>query len=123
MVSEREQHVAMPQLRGAPAYARPPMPVTPSPRLLDPDDLPIEAARTDEERDLAQAALSGSAWVLHAYASASGPDSAGPAPAFVTSEQLAAMTAQEGGQSSAQGGLPARSFGLRAFTDKLRGHR
>lgn len=120
MVSEREQHVAMPQLRGAPAYARPPMPVTPSPRLLDPDDLPIEAARTDEDRDLAQAALAGAAWVVH---SRGGSDAAGAAPAFLTSEQLAALTAQEGGQSGGQGGLSARSFGLRAFTDKLRGHR
>ena len=50
------QHVAMPKLMGAPAYARPPRVVeVPVPRPIDPDDLPIEAERTDEERELAAA--------------------------------------------------------------------
>ena len=47
-----EQHVALPKLYGAPAYARPPRPADDAPRPFDPDDLPIEAVRTDEERDL-----------------------------------------------------------------------
>ena len=47
-----EQHVALPKLYGAPAYARPPRPSADTPRPFDPDDLPIEAVRTDEERDL-----------------------------------------------------------------------
>jgi len=47
-----EQHVALPKLYGAPAYARPPRPAVDTPRPFDPDDLPIEAVRTDEERDL-----------------------------------------------------------------------
>jgi hypothetical protein len=47
-----EQHVALPKLYGAPAYARPPRPAADAERPFDPDDLPIEAVRTDEERDL-----------------------------------------------------------------------
>ena len=47
-----EQHVALPKLYGAPAYARPPRSAADAPRPFDPDDLPIEAVRTDEERDL-----------------------------------------------------------------------
>jgi hypothetical protein len=47
-----EQHVALPKLYGAPAYARPPRLAVDTPRPFDPDDLPIEAVRTDEERDL-----------------------------------------------------------------------
>jgi hypothetical protein len=47
-----EQHVALPKLYGGPAYARPPRPAADAPRPFDPDDLPIEAVRTDEERDL-----------------------------------------------------------------------
>jgi hypothetical protein len=47
-----EQHVALPKLYGAPAYARPPRPSADVARPIDPDDLPIEAVRTDEERDL-----------------------------------------------------------------------
>jgi hypothetical protein len=50
-----EQHVALPQLYGAPAYARPTPPVDLSPRPFDPDDLPIEAVMTPEERAIAEA--------------------------------------------------------------------
>ena len=57
-----EQHVALPQLFGAPAYARP-APVAPvSARPFDPDDLPIEAIQTDEEREIA------ASLPAHAYA-------------------------------------------------------
>ena len=48
-----EQHVALPKLYGAPAYARPAAPVAATPRPFDPDDLPIEAVQTDEEREIA----------------------------------------------------------------------
>ena len=50
-----EQHVALPKLYGAPAYARPPRLAVEAQRPLDPDDLPIEAVMTDEERELAAA--------------------------------------------------------------------
>jgi hypothetical protein len=56
-----EQHVALPKLYGAPAYARPPRPAAEVQRPLDPDDLPIEAVMTDEERELA-ASLPAPAW-------------------------------------------------------------
>jgi hypothetical protein len=45
-------HMAMPQLLGAPAYARPPRLVAESPRPLDPDDLPIQAMRSPEDEAL-----------------------------------------------------------------------
>jgi hypothetical protein len=51
-VALEEQHVALPKLYGAPAYARPLRIVPPSERPFDPDDLPIEAVQTDEEREL-----------------------------------------------------------------------
>lgn len=50
-MSTDEQHVALPQLYGAPAYARPPAAVSTTERPFDPDELPIEALRTDEERE------------------------------------------------------------------------
>jgi hypothetical protein len=56
-----EQHVALPKLYGAPAYARPSRPAEVAQRPLDPDDLPIEAVMTDEERELA-ASLPARAW-------------------------------------------------------------
>jgi hypothetical protein len=48
-----EQHVALPQLYGAPAYARPATPAELADRPFDPDDLPIEAFQTPEEREIA----------------------------------------------------------------------
>jgi hypothetical protein len=48
-----EQHVALPKLVGAPAYARPATAVAHTPRPFDPDDLPLEAHRTEDERELA----------------------------------------------------------------------
>ena len=54
-VAIEEQHVALPKLYGAPAYARPPRPVKQvAERPFDPDDLPITAYQTDEERDMAE---------------------------------------------------------------------
>ncbi len=60
MSSEEQHHIALPKLYGAPAYARPPRPVVSStPRPFDPDDLPLEAFMTPEERALKEAALGG----------------------------------------------------------------
>ena len=59
---DEQQHVALPKLYGAPAYARPAPIVEETPRPFDPDDLPIEAAQTDEERQLA------ASLPAHAYA-------------------------------------------------------
>ena len=56
-----EQHVALPKLYGAPAYARPAPVVAEAPRPFDPDDLPIEAFQTEGERELA-ATLPARAW-------------------------------------------------------------
>ena len=52
-MSSDDQHVALPKLQGSPAYARPPAAVAASPRPFDPDELPLEAHRTDEERAFA----------------------------------------------------------------------
>ena len=52
MSADELRHVAMPKLVGAPAYARPAVPVLQVARPFDPDDLPLQAVMTDEERDL-----------------------------------------------------------------------
>ena len=56
-----EQHVALPKLYGAPAYARPPTLAATVERPFDPDDLPIEAFQTEEDRAFA-ATLPARAW-------------------------------------------------------------
>jgi hypothetical protein len=48
------EHIALPGLYGAPAYARPPAPMTPTELPPDPDDLPIAAYQTPEEREIAE---------------------------------------------------------------------
>jgi hypothetical protein len=48
-----EQHVALPKLYGAPAYARPATVAELSEKPFDPDDLPIEALMTPDEHYLA----------------------------------------------------------------------
>lgn len=52
---DEHQHVALPKLYGAPAYARPPRPVEEQERPLDLDDLPLEAFRAAADEDLAAA--------------------------------------------------------------------
>ena len=56
-----ELHVALPKLYGAPAYARPNAPVATAPRPFDPDDLPIAALMTEDEREFASG-LPARAW-------------------------------------------------------------
>ena len=52
MSIDEPTHVALPKLYGAPAYARPAKLVDESERPFDPDDLPIAAELSEEERAL-----------------------------------------------------------------------
>ena len=70
-MNDEHAHVAMPKLYGAPAYARPPVvPVASSERPFDPDDLPLEAERTDDDQSLA------SELKAHPYATVAASDAA-----------------------------------------------
>lgn len=101
-----EQHVALPKLYGAPAYARPAPPVATTPRPFDPDDLPIEAVQTDEERELA-ASLPARAW-----APGGGPTVTVPGQETATSSH---------GHSATDTGLQPRPFSLKGIAGKLLG--
>lgn len=50
MAADPDPYYALPKLYGAPSYARPRRVVAQSERPFDPDDLPIAAAQTEEER-------------------------------------------------------------------------
>jgi hypothetical protein len=69
-VSIDERPVALPKLYGAPAYARPPIKVQPTPRPFDPDQLPLTAQQTEDERQYA------ARLPAHAYRSSEGQDDA-----------------------------------------------
>jgi hypothetical protein len=100
-VSIDEQHIALPKLYGAPAYARPTAPVATTPRPFDPDDLPIEADQTEEERELA------STLPARAWAPGGGPT---------------ISMAGAGETSTTDTGLQPRSFNLKGIAGKLLGH-
>lgn len=60
-MSEEQQHMALPHLYGGPAYSRPPRLVQELPRPFDPDELPLEADRTEIDQALASG-LAGATW-------------------------------------------------------------
>jgi hypothetical protein len=91
-VSIEERHVALPKLYGAPAYARPPLAVVASPRPFDPDELPLEAFRTDEEQATA---------------------------AYLPARAYELRGADRASSGAAAGRLRARPFSLRAIAGRL----
>ena len=95
-----EQHVALPKLYGAPAYARPvAAPVTPTPRPFDPDQLPLTAQQTEDERRVAD----------HL-----------PAHTYVSSGERQVDPGESAGSDSLSG-LRPRLFNLRAIAGRLLG--
>ncbi|MFL5679235.1 MAG: hypothetical protein ACJ77B_01395 [Chloroflexota bacterium] len=96
-MSTEEQHVALPRLVGAPAYARPRVHADTKPRPFDPDEMPITAFQTEDERDLV--------------------DSLPPrafAPGGIVIER-------DGGSQPQGASLLGRPFGLRALAGRLLG--
>ena len=94
-----ERHMALPKLYGAPAYARPTAPVVAAERPFDPDDLPLEAHQTDEDREYAE---------LQASAYTGG----------VAGEPVVVST---GGGREGSPMLRGRPFRLGSITTRLRG--
>jgi GAF domain-containing protein len=95
--ADEQRHLALPQLFGAPAYARPAAPVAHTPRPFNPDDLPLLETLTEEERVALERPH---AYVERPLAFQPAAGVAGPAP-----------------------GLTARPFSLRALADRLRATR
>jgi hypothetical protein len=103
VAADPDPYFAFPKLSGAPAYARPPRVVEESPRPFDPDDLPIAAEQTDEERAFTST-LQESVSPLHRQASA-GSHAHG----------LATTTADDGRKG------PVRRLNLRAVIGRREG--
>ena len=109
VAADPDQYFAFPKLIGAPATARAPKAVPDSERPFDPDDLPIVAEQTDDERALAR--------MLPASGShrSSGPGLQPPGAPHGALEEAT-------GRSSGAPGVGARRFSLRALTDRLGPH-
>ena len=98
-----ENHMALPKLYGAPAYARPIIiPVAPVDRPFDPDDLPLEVAQTEEERELAAQVTA------RPYSSDAG-------------DPVAVGAASGGGAREGSPMLRGRPFRLGSITSRFRG--
>lgn len=107
VAAEPDPYFALPKLYGAPAYARAPTVVPESERPFDPDDLPIAAEQTDDERALAR--------MLPASGSyRSNGDGLQP-----PGTPHGAPVPSSGASSGGAAGVGARRFSLRALTDRL----
>ena len=120
VAADPDPYFALPSLYGAPAYARPPKVVPEAERPLDPDDLPIAAEQTDDERALAETLQASGSYRL---SGGLGPIGAG----------YGALTGSRGshgshgskranGSNGSNGGIDGvggRHFSLRALTDRL----
>ena len=95
-MDEYSQHVALPKLFGAPAYARPAIAVAHTPRPLDADDLPIVAEMGPDE--------------LALLAALPAPD--GRVPGVAAARMAVAEAPSEP--------LRPRPFSIRGFADRIR---
>jgi hypothetical protein len=100
---EEQQHIALPRLYGAPAYARPRRPVDDKPKPFDPDDMPLEAQWTEDDRAFAETLPA------RVYA---------PGGGYMASGQAAAMPATPSDQDPA---LRPRPLSLKSISGLFRG--
>lgn len=110
VAADPDPYFALPKLYGAPAYARPPRVVPESERPIDPDDLPIVAEQTEEERALAAVVLGPAD-----YRAADDRPAAASAP---TSTAPGANGNGANGSSTGGGGVIGRRFSLRALAGR-----
>ena len=119
-----EQHLALPHLYGGPAYSRPPRPVEVLPRPFDPDELPLEAERSEEDVAWANQ-LTGAAWTSASAPATKARGGRGGRPAKAAKPPKAAKAgaaspAVDGSTPAAapvagSGGLEGRPFRLRGL--------
>ncbi len=114
VAADPDPYFALPKLYGAPAYARPPKVVPESERPLDPDDLPIAAEQSDDERALTEVLQASGTYLSGAVLGSTG------APYGSASGFRGATSASDpNGQGGDGSGIGGRRFSLRALTDRL----
>jgi hypothetical protein len=114
-VSDEQQHMALPRLYGGPAYSRPPRPVEEIVRPFDPDELPLEADRTEIDHALASE-LAGATWSPPAAPPAKTRKARrGRAQAQPAVGVAAGASAESTENSAGHHGLQGRPFSLRGL--------
>jgi hypothetical protein len=114
VAADPDPYFALPKLYGAPAYARPPKVVPEGERPLDPDDLPIAALQTEDERALTQVLQASGTYLSGAVLGSTG----------VPHGAVAVAPGSDGafggnGHRGEGSGVSGRRFSLRALTDRL----
>jgi len=116
-VSDEQQHMALPRLYGGPAYSRPPRPVGEIVRPFDPDELPLEAERTEVDQALASE-LAGVSWSAPTPPPARASKARRGRAAAQSKVGVAANGPAEGGSTEngdGHAGLQGRPFSLRGL--------
>jgi len=114
VAADPDPYFALPKLYGAPAYARPPKVVPESERPLDPDDLPIAAEQSDDERALTETLQASGIYLSGAVLGSTG------APyGSLAGFRGASSTPDSNGQGGDGSDIGGRRFSLRALTDRL----
>lgn len=114
VAADPDPYFALPMLYGASAYARPPKVVPESERPLDPDDLPIAAEQSDDERALTET-LQASA----TYMSGAVLGSTGAPYGSLTGFRGATSASDSNRHGGDESGIGGRRFSLRALTGRL----
>lgn len=112
-----EQHVALPKLYGAPAYARPPRPVEEQEKPVDLDDLPLTVEQTLEEQELTRSLPARTYLSSGAGSSPGRPSSGRPSPGVNAGSGRAGS-----GSGQAAVALQPRPFRLRALAGRILGN-
>jgi hypothetical protein len=111
VAADPDPYYALPRLYGAPAYARAPKVVPETERPFDPDDLPIAAAQTDDERAYTRMLVASGSYRLGGH----GLEPAGSPPASPAEASASARSSR----AASGAGVGTRRFSLRALTDRL----
>jgi len=111
VAADPDPYYALPKLYGAPAYARAPKVVPESERPFDPDDLPIAAAQTDDERAYTRILFASGSYRLGGYGL--------QPPGSPHASRAEASAPASSSHAAAAAGVGARRFSLRALTDRL----
>jgi len=118
VAADPDPYYALPMLRGAPAYARPPRIVAESERPFDPDDLPIAAERIDDEPAIAGMPFaSGSDFSIGSDVQLAAVSPASPVEVGAATVGVATLT--DPAPSASAPSIVASRFSLRTLTDRL----
>jgi hypothetical protein len=120
VAADPDPYFALPSLYGAPAYGRAPKAVVETERPPDPDDLPIAAEQTEDERALANLLQASGSYQTGNGLRMLGAD--GYHGALLGVGPGSKGSNGSNGSNGSKAGVGGRRFSLRSLTDRLGPH-